>query len=272
MTHHSVTPTADGGYWVPAQRSIDEAEERFLPSDYSLEELRDIMKEDGNYFENSVIKISAEGVVEKEFSVLKAVHEAGLEANLYDANMREAWNPIHLNEIEVVTPALAAKIDAAAPGDLLLSVRNMHMLAILDADDGSLKWHKSGPWVRQHDPDIMPDGRIEIFNNRSKSVSSAVTGSQIVSFDPANDDVRILAPIGVEDSFFTTIMGTHQRLNNNNLLVTESVYGRVMEVNAEGEIVWEYVQPFNEAFASLFPAAARYDRSYFEVEDWSCGQ
>ena len=35
-----------------------------------------------------------------------------------------------------------------------------------------------------------------------------------------------------------------QRLPNGNTLVCESSYGRFFEVTQEGEIVWEYVNPF----------------------------
>ena len=39
-------------------------------------------------------------------------------------------------------------------------------------------------------------------------------------------------------------MGNAQRLPNGNTLVCESSYGRFFEVTQEGEIVWEYVNPF----------------------------
>jgi hypothetical protein len=39
-------------------------------------------------------------------------------------------------------------------------------------------------------------------------------------------------------------MGNAQRLPNGNTLITESAFGRFFEVTREGEIVWEYVNPF----------------------------
>jgi hypothetical protein len=39
-------------------------------------------------------------------------------------------------------------------------------------------------------------------------------------------------------------MGIAQRLANGNTLLTESSFGRFFEVTKEGEIVWEYVNPF----------------------------
>jgi len=39
-------------------------------------------------------------------------------------------------------------------------------------------------------------------------------------------------------------MGYAQRLPNGNTLITESSFGRFFEVTKQGEIVWEYVNPF----------------------------
>jgi hypothetical protein len=39
-------------------------------------------------------------------------------------------------------------------------------------------------------------------------------------------------------------MGSAQRLPNGNTLITESAFGRVFEVTKEGEIVWDYVNPY----------------------------
>ena len=39
--------------------------------------------------------------------------------------------------------------------------------------------------------------------------------------------------------FFTNIMGKHQWLDNGNLLISESRLGRALEVDRNGEIVWE---------------------------------
>src|SRR5262249_3482889 len=45
-------------------------------------------------------------------------------------------------------------------------------------------------------------------------------------------------------NFFSPRMGYAQRLPNGNTLITESSFGRFFEVTNEGEIVWEYVNPF----------------------------
>ena len=44
-------------------------------------------------------------------------------------------------------------------------------------------------------------------------------------------------------NFFSTNISGAQRLPNGNTLITEGAGGRLFEVTAEGDIVWEYVHP-----------------------------
>jgi hypothetical protein len=147
----------------------------------------------------------------------------------------------------------------------------MHMLAILDRNTGRIKWHHIGPWVRQHDPDITAQGPIEVFDNGTLELSlDRVPGSRLISLDPATDRTSTIYPRPGQDSFHTEIMGTHQLLANGNRLITESLAGRVFEVDRRGNIVWEYVQPYDDSHAALIESAIRYDQNYLKIRDWRC--
>jgi hypothetical protein len=53
-------------------------------------------------------------------------------------------------------------------------------------------------------------------------------------------------------SFFSPYMGSADRLDNGNTMITESAFGRLFEVTPGGETVWEYIIPhFDE-----YPAGA----------------
>ena len=270
MTHHSVTRTRDGGYWIHAHRPITEVDAALLPAGTDREWIATELAGGWKNFENTILKVSSAGRVEKEFSVLRAIVDARLEDALYDGFAADILDPTHINDIEVVTPALAQRINGVAAGDLLVSVRNMHMLVILDSETGAVNWHQRGPWVRQHDPDIMPDGRIEVYNNRAIGSGRFVDESRILRFDPATGESRVLHPLGKEDKFASGIMGTHQRLINGNILITESVAGRVFEATPDGEVVWEYVLAYDAEDAALIEEAARVPEGYFDVKTWSC--
>ncbi len=270
MMHHSVTPTRDGKYWIPSHISVFDTEASLFPKGYDAQRVAEELIGKLKNYNNSIALVNSAGEIEKEFSVLRAVFDAGLEHSLYASLNEIPFDPTHINDIEVVNAPLAAALDGVEAGDLLVSIREMNMIAILDQNDGRLKWYKTGPWVRQHDPDIMPDGTIEIFNNRSKRLGDHVQNSQIVSYDPRTDKTTVLHPKGRDDSFFTNIMGTHQRLENNNVLISETVAGRVFETTPLGEVVWDYRLPYDDEVASLFEQSMRVPLEYFGENNWSC--
>lgn len=271
QTHHSITATNDGQFWIPGAISVFDTSEDLFPAGLNAEKLHAMAGDNlSKAFNNSVLLVNAKGIVERELSVLRAVKEAGLENALYTSLQEVPQDPIHLNDIEIVTEPLAAKIGGVEEGDLLLSIREMNMLAIIDDETGELKWEKQGPWLRQHDLDITPDGKIEIFNNRSKTIGDWVKGSQILAFDPATDEVEVLYPVGSEDNFYSHIMGAHQALPNGNRMIVESTAGRVFEVTPAGEIVWDYRLPYDDEAASLFSYAIRVPEDFYKGEDLSC--
>lgn len=270
-THHSVSRTADGNFLIPGVIAADDTPEQYLPTGMSAADITamigDSMSKDYN---NSALLVSPDGKVLKEFSLVKAVYDAGLDHALYASLTDVAADPVHLNDIEEVTPELAAKIEGVEAGDWLVSLREMHMLAIIDSEDGHLKWQQQGPWVKQHDPDILPDGTIEIFDNRAQMVGRHVTGSRILHFDPATGETTTVVPVGEADRFNSFIMGTHQTLPNGNRLIAESMAGRAFEVTPTGEVVWDYRQRYDDEAAALFADARRIPAGFFAKDALTC--
>jgi len=48
----------------------------------------------------------------------------------------------------------------------------------------------------------------------------------------------------MQEAFFTPFMGSAQRLPNGNTLLCEAAFGRLIEVTAADDTVWEYVAPY----------------------------
>jgi hypothetical protein len=267
MTRHFVSPAPDGNYWIGANRDIDDIADELLFFDIE----RSFLKEGFQRYENTVLLVNPDGEIIDEFSVLKAFHDGGYEGHIFDAFKIDKTDLTHHNDIEEVTRALADKIEGVNEGDLLLSIRNMHMLIILDRDTRAIKWTYSGSWTRQHDADITPEGNIIVFNNsRKKFGFRSIPGSSLIELDPATRKTRVVYPNDGQPGFFTDIFGTHQALPNGNILISEGKAGRVFEINKQGDIVWDFVSPYDESHASLVEAAHRYDPEYFTVDDWSC--
>ena len=72
-------------------------------------------------------------------------------------------------------------------------------------------------------------------------------------FDPVTLEIKwqYPAPDGsggpmMGGRLYSSFMSSAQRLLNGNTLITEGGTGRLIEVNTEGEIVWEFVSPWKD--------------------------
>ena len=266
MNHHSITPAADGSLWIPTKADV-----RDVPQSLWLPEItRSELLNSRGWYEDRLLNVNAHGQIVEEVSLLPALFEGGFDTHLFDAAEVRKLDPTHVNDVEVVTRELDSKIPGVEAGDLLVSVRQMHMLLIIDREDGVIKWHKVGPWIRQHDPDITPEGNILVFSNRTNGTAGQFQESSVMLYDPARDMVSIVYPRDENDSFYSYIMGALQLLTNGNILIAESMNGRVFEINAQGQIVWEYVMPYDDDHAAVIEQAVRFPSDYFQVGSWEC--
>jgi hypothetical protein len=151
-----------------------------------------------------------------------------------DLPLRYDSDAFHTNDIEPLAPEMAAAFPEFEAGDLLVSLRELNLVAVVDPDDGRLRWWRHGPWLKQHDPDFQPDGTITVFDNRPGS-----DASRILRADPASGAVDELFAGSEATPFYSWQRGKHQVLPGGNILVTESEAGRVFEVAPDGSLVWE---------------------------------
>jgi hypothetical protein len=274
QSHHSVERSEGGGFWVPGQR--------FFPagSDSPFPPFETPFRED------TVMKVSEDGAVLVEFSVPRLFYDNGLEALLtstgesFKTGLRWDNEIVHLNKIDELTSDIADDFSMFKAGDLALSIREFNLVMVIDPDTGKIKWWWIGPWVRQHDPEFIPGGKLIVFNNnnyrtafgKSDEVSplSPPRLSNIVEIDPASNEHRIIYGDGHGQSMFSILRGKHERTPNGGLLITEFEGGRVFETDAAGRVVWEYINRYSSTEVAEVTEARLYPVSYFNVSDWSC--
>ena len=131
------------------------------------------------------------------------------------------------------------------PGDrVMVSFRNISTVAIIDKVTGNFTW-KLG-WdvlARQHDPSLLPNGNVLIFNNGVARKDTVRVYSSVVEIDPTTNKVVWEYVDDPYYNFYSPIISGARRLPNGNTLITEGVFGRMFQVTTEGEVVWEYINP-----------------------------
>lgn len=139
-----------------------------------------------------------------------------------------ALDVFHTNSLEVL-----------ADGRLLLCVRNLDLIAIVDLETESVAWAWGpGELDRPHQPTMLADGRILLFDNGMHRGYS-----RVVEVDTATSTIEWKYSEGPDGDFYTRIRGGVQKLGNGNVLVTESDRGRAFEITPDGRILWEYYNP-----------------------------
>lgn len=156
-----------------------------------------------------------------------------------DTHAQWLHDPWHPNDIEPLPSKLAAKHPLFDTGDLLISFRSLNLIFVLDPDTLKIKWWRVGLTRRQHDPDWHSSGLISVFDNNMNRKTSRIT-----LIDPISYQGEILYD-GYEENIYSSEGGDHTVLPNGNILLVSQEQGRVLEVSAEGDIVFEFLNIYN---------------------------
>ena len=281
-THHSIETSQRGGFWIPGREFVAKSSET-----------RDVLAPftfggaEGNFVKNDLIlHVGEDGTFLESVSVFEIFENSGLlplltaTGGLFSRNNSWWSEVVHLNKVAELSTELAAAFPMFEAGDLLISLRQRNMIAVVDPESWTIKWYKIGPWLRQHDPEFLPNGKIAVFNNGTFSTLLDADGRQpqdaqnysaILLVDPATNEVETFFE-GREDApFLSIIRGKIDPTPKGGFLVTSHEEGRLFELDAEGEILWEYLNRYDETRALEVTEARRYPLDYFDVSDWNCG-
>ncbi len=195
-----------------------------------------------------LVVLSPEGRTLKKISLLDALNVSEYRRLLWRVPYYSLADPLHTNAVDIIdektAEQLGKKLPVAAEGQVLLSFRELAggSIALLDVATEQIVWASRGPWLSQHDPDILPSGDIMVFDNRGH-FGPDEGQSRLVTIDPASGGI-IWQYTGDKDNRFESLIRSDQQpLSNGNILITESNSGRLLEITPGGDIVWEYINP-----------------------------
>lgn len=277
-THHSIEPAEGGGYWIPGRAyRMNGPAGGIKPFTYNTQ---NTTTED-----DLILKVSEDGRILEQKSVVEIFYDSGLEAVMtatgvnYARNARWPREIVHLNKIAELPRDLAAAFPEFEAGDLMLSLRQHNLIAVVDPDDWRVKWYQVGPWLRQHDPQFAPDGTISIFNNNLYRLELDEDGrgnpsiprvSNIMRVDPKTHAARVVYGGRPGQELLSVIRGKQQLIGADGLLITEFEAGRAVQVDARGKVLWEYVNRYDEDEVAELTGAHVFPKGYFSVDNWNC--
>jgi hypothetical protein len=277
-THHSLIPARAGGYWLLGRYKWKASEQpgRFPPFSTG--------GRDTEMLEDTLLRVSEDGEILEETSIPEIMLDNKLEslltANGQSFRLGKIVDPelVHANKVSELPPEFAASYPLFEAGDLAISMRALNLVMIIDPVTKEVKWHQTGPWIRQHDPEFRPDGRISIFNNNvyrtaydnEQTILSTPYVTNIIAVDPVSRQTEVLFGEKPGEEMLSVVRGQHELLDNGGMLITEFDAGRVLEVTADGQIVWAYVNRYDDDFVGEIVNSAIYSPDYFQREWGPC--
>jgi hypothetical protein len=222
--HHSKNFDFEGNIWIPSHLN---PKSKYVKK-YELKDFSD----------DSVSKINIDGKILYNKSVIEILIENKIVPNNFAINSYLLGNkdPIHLNDIEPVF----IETDYWKQGDLFLSLRNQSSIIHYRPNTNKIIKYITGPFSQQHDIDIISDKEIAIFNNNNFIVDNEY--SEILIFNYKTGEFKKLFNNQLKKNNFKTITnGLFKILNDGSLMIEETVHGRIILFNNEGEKEWEFV-------------------------------
>ncbi len=262
-THHSIYVADDGDIWTLTRKRYDRRVAKFPGLRPEFED-------------QPILEVSPQGEILREISLLEVLYKNDLVASLFPSGGGPIDNDsrldvLHANDVEILTQRDAPAFPLFEAGDALVSLRNLNLLIVFDPDSGVVKWSQTGPWLRQHDADFLPDGRIMMFDNHNDGANGRLLGgSRVLAIDPVTREVETIYQGTPEAPFFSALHGKVDRLANGNFLVTETDGGRVFEVTPEREIVWSFINRYDASHLISIFGASRYPESFGNFDRSGC--
>lgn len=222
--HHSLERDIEGGYWAPVHlepKTVDVGGEFFT--------------------DDGLKRVSADGDALLKKSIVQIFLDNGLAAFVYGSGMHQEDDPIHLNDIQPVTE------DGRfwAKGDLFLSLRHQSMVVLYRPSTNKVLWFKQGPWVHQHDVNILNDHQISVFNNnayRTGLTQNVVRGvNELMVYDFDTDTVTSPWSKGFLSLDLRTITEGRGERVGDEVFMEETNYGRAVQFDASGNLTWQYI-------------------------------
>jgi hypothetical protein len=221
--HHDLFVDGTGNVWSLLQ------EKRSVPEFRAHQAILDDL----------IVELSPEGKLVRRISLLECFRRSRYAPLLANVRPEMKGDYFHANSVIVLDGSLAARSPAFRRGNLLVSVRNLNAVAVVDPDANQVVWALTGLWRAQHCARLLSDDHLLLFDN----FGTMRVASRVLELDPFTQEILWSFGGRPGEDLLSETVGFVERLRGGNTLITESNFGRVLEVTPQKRVVWEFVNP-----------------------------
>lgn len=221
--HHSTMIDSDRNLWIPSLVEPQEIE-GVLPE----------------FAEDEILKLDLDGGILFQRSVPDLMVKHGLDYLLF-TNGSYGFDPTHLNDIEPVNE------DGPywKKGDVFLSLRNISTIMLYRPATDQIVWWKQGPWVAQHDVDVIDATRISVFDNHAEDRGKGAMvrdHSDVIVYDFATDTIERPVEAAMRGQMVQTLFaGLYDVMPGGYALIEDVTNARHLIIGPDGELAVEFV-------------------------------
>ena len=240
---HSIEASNESDYWICGYNRSIKNQKKYLIKDDAIQKIS--AKTGKIIFEKSVFEI----LMENGYGMANFFVNSEFSSQITYADF------IHLNDIQ---PAL---FDCKywKKDDLFLSLRNQNLIVQYRPSTNKIIWSKKGPWLKQHDVDIIDSNRISIFGNnvidaqfdkKEKKLVDGYNNLYVINFE-TNSCTTPYTDFFKSSKIATYTEGLSTILDDGNVFIEETNNGRILFGNKNKEI-WSYIERIDETKLSIF--------------------
>ena len=233
--HHSIETDNAGNIWTSTH---------MYPQSLSIEKVGRNIVQEGGFFDDAIVKLSPNGEILYEKSISKILIENGMESRLSMVGTSHGFqlDPIHINDVQPVD------VDSKywEKGDVFISLGHQSMIILFRPSSEEIVWKYETNIFHQHDVNIVNDHQISIFNNNRRYLypnKDIVDGhNEVLIYNFKTEAVSSYLPKSLSREDVRTLsQGRSDILENGDLFVEETNYGRTLYFNADGSLRWTHV-------------------------------
>ena len=250
-SHHRPQPTHGGVALVPGWRRGRPIDTGVVPG---RDDLR-IRMDCPRWRHDLVNVIDPAGRLLREISVFDAVLDSPYASLLLHA---DSCNPTHVNSVHPLGEDAAGA--GLEPGDLVVSMRNLHAFAVLDRDTHRLKRMVRGGFMMQHSVLHFEGSRFLLFDNQGGRTADGALGvSRLLMVDAASGEETAIfpnrrTPGHLRELYTSERGGLAVSPDRSRALVTFTHQGKAVEVRiADGAVLVVFDSIHDVSHSERFP-------------------
>ena len=158
-------------------------------------------------------------------------------------NFSPDWT--HSNTVQELPETPASRDPRFKPGNIMVSHRNLDIALVIEKETGEIVWTWGEEVMsHQHATIMLENGHMLTFDNGTARKASAVW-----EVEPIGGEIVWSYEGNGKEPFFAGALSNAQRLANGNTFIcsgSKPDWGRLFEVTPDGEIFWEFQNPYAE--------------------------